>query len=144
MSYLEELYNNKKRYENLKKDINEVVDKISGVINNLHYPIINLENSLMIDGYSAGANKLKNIKSNLEIRNSYLSGNVVTSINNSIFSTNSEITREDQRIKEEQRIIEEQKQLEKINQASAKSQPLQTKKQTAVNKSTTKLKKTSF
>lgn len=114
MANLYDLNNEKRRYENLKNDINDIVLRLNNAIAGLDYPILNLENSFKIDNYSQGAEKLKKIKIDLENRKNYLSSEVMNSINGSISHINEEIRREEQRLKEEEeRLLALQEQNEK-------------------------------
>lgn len=102
MASLYDLNNEKTRYENLRKDINEIVSKLNNAIVGLDYPISNLENGFKIDDYSKGAEKLRKIKTDLESRRNYLSSEVIVSINNSISQIDGQIKREEQRLREEE------------------------------------------
>lgn len=111
MSYLDNLYTEKRHYENLKSDVNDIVSRMNTAIMDLEHPIVNLENGFKIDNSSPGTTKLKNIKNNLQARKEYLSNNVISSINSSISHIESEIRKEEQRIREEEERLERERML---------------------------------
>ena len=81
MDNVEELLTKKRKYENLKSNINSIINKLTSAIENLEIPANRIKNSYNIDSNSIDENKINGVRQNLINKKNYLVNTVLYAIN---------------------------------------------------------------
>lgn len=84
MESVEELLTKKRKYENLKANINSIINKLTSAIENLETPVNRIKNSYSIDSISIDENKINDVRQNLINKKNYLVNNVLYTINKNL------------------------------------------------------------
>lgn len=81
MDNVDELLSNKRKYKNLKSNINSIINKLNNSIENLEIPSNRIKNIYTIDSLSIDVGKLNSVREDLIARRNYLKNNVLYKIN---------------------------------------------------------------
>ena len=81
MDNVDELLSNKRKYKNLKSNINSIINKLNNSIENLEIPSNRIKNIYNIDSLSIDVGKLNSVREDLIARRNYLKNNVLYKIN---------------------------------------------------------------
>jgi len=88
---MDELLAMKRKYENLKVDVNNIISKLNRAIECLSVPAEKIKNAYIIDSVSVDNGKLNTVRQNLINKRDYLSNNVLYSIRREIEEISNEI-----------------------------------------------------
>ena len=106
MANLSDLYDKKRKYENLRGSIEQIISSLNIGINNLEYAASNIPNYYNVNTLSADNGKTGIIRGSLMDKKNFLSNTIIPAINNAIYGVNVEIQRtieENRRREEEER-----------------------------------------
>lgn len=81
MDNIEDLLSKKRKYKNLKSNINIIINKLNSAIENLEIPATRIKKIYNIDSISIDENRINSIRQKLIDKRNYLKNNVLYSIN---------------------------------------------------------------
>lgn len=91
MDDLSVMLSNKRKYKNLKSNINLIIGELNNAIENLEIPSNKINNLYSIDSTSADNGKINSVRQDLIDRRNYLKNIVLVQINKEIRELNQNI-----------------------------------------------------